>query len=112
MEAIEILRNGENRAVRLLKPIRASNGQEFLSGWIAGFSPASAAYLVRAGFAAWLDGDSHPKEEPTKDLVMAPPSGPMVAPVTRAPISIGGRQDDMPSDAPTNTSQPSRRRRG
>lgn len=48
---IEIGNDGERVAVVLLRPVRASNGQEFLAGWRVGFTPRTAEFLVANGYA-------------------------------------------------------------
>lgn len=46
-------------AVLLKQPVRASNGQEFLAGMVAGFSPRSAVRMVVAGIgSAYLHHDT------------------------------------------------------
>jgi hypothetical protein len=110
---IDILHNAPNTAVRLLRPVRASNGQEFLSGWVAGFSPESAKYLVEAGFAMWPgDGLTARLDAPVPYVSVDAQVEPQTAPVTRAPISHGDTADAPATTEATHTLLPSRRRRG
>jgi len=104
--SIDVPMYGPRVAVRLLKPVRASNGQEFQEGMIAGFSRESADYMVGLGLAAW------PGLAPAPDgfqvvtrLDPAPvPEGFQVA--TRAPISHGDSPDAVEAKPTEKTTRP------
>lgn len=82
---IDIGEDGKRQAVRLLQTVRASNGQEFLAGWIAGFAPATCAHLVASGSAEWVVPPEPQPEPPVLDTapltihatgVVGPPPAP------------------------------------
>lgn len=109
--AINLPSGTEALLVQLTRPVRSANGQEFLGGMRAAFTPESARYLVEAGFATWLVASpASPVEVEPAPAVLS--EAPQVAPATRAPVSMGeGADGPTISEAP-HTLLPSRRRRG
>jgi hypothetical protein len=99
--SIDVPMYGPRVAVRLLKPVRASNGQEFQEGMIAGFSRESADYMVGLGLAAFPGQPAVTAPAPAKAPV---PDGFQV--VTRAPISHGDSPDAIDSKPTEETPKP------
>lgn len=90
--------------MKLLRSVKASNGQEFGSGWVCGFAPATATALIESGMAVPLTQD-----EPALDLEVIAHDGspsvvdePQTVPVTSAPISTG----EAPEVEPVEPSKP------
>lgn len=87
-------------AVRLLRAVRADNGQDFMEDWVVGFTPESALALVAAGYAVRLDAPRAPVQ-PAKQP--EPPKGFQVS--NWAPVSHG-LSPDAPKPQPTGEPAP------
>lgn len=84
------LQTSDRVAVRLLRSVKSVDGQEFVSGWIAGFSSESSAELVRLGWAVYLDqAKSNPPQPAPNELAEEQRV------VTSAPISSGGDAEEV-----------------
>jgi hypothetical protein len=76
MKPTKIDIGGQLQAVRLLKPVRAGNGQEFQAGWVAGFSAETAAMLINSGCAVALAPPATPKAKESESPPKAPEERP------------------------------------
>lgn len=105
---IQVPFDKDNVAVRLLRSVRASNGQEFMSGWTCGFTKETADDLIARGWAVALESSEPPK--PMQPEPSGIPGG--FAPTTKAPEVSTGADSEPAEEAPAaQESQPPSPRR-
>lgn len=98
-------------AVRLLATVRASNGQELLSGWVCGFAEESARELISRGLAVeYVEGEAGVSSQaPAQEQEQAAPQVPEG--FARVAGVVDGVEVQVAQQA-SGQAQTSRRRRG
>lgn len=92
---IQVPFDKDNVAVRLLRAVRASNGQEFMSGWTCGFTKETADDLIARGWAVAIEAP-----EPPKPMQAEPPVIPEgFAQLKGAPEVSTGTDGETPAEA-------------